>query len=242
MEFDGSDLIRRSGQDGRVSEAKHPMTLHCQQCNTVLGDSKSVCGEISCLDSVMCLSKFTSALDTGTWCRCIHLVWTIALWKCTFQDNTLRNKCYIALASHLHICKKVLIPNYCPLLVNASEVTYDVVVGDVLEPKLKGGMANWWANSSTILMDFFSSCSNSCVLPLEVMHFMDKKSFYLPPNVGNVSPNTSLFSPTASVTVWSAAAATRQWALLFTQLRHVWPQPAPSSSSTKQTSAGELQT
>ncbi|XP_075879257.1 protein Mis18-beta [Nelusetta ayraudi] len=57
MEFDGSDLIRSSGQETKLSEAKcrHPMTLHCQQCNTVLGDSQGVCGEITCLDSIMCL-------------------------------------------------------------------------------------------------------------------------------------------------------------------------------------------
>lgn len=64
MEFDGSDLVRRTGQETRVTEAKHPMTLHCQQCNTVLGDSQGVCGEISCLDSIMCLSKFILGITT----------------------------------------------------------------------------------------------------------------------------------------------------------------------------------
>lgn len=74
MEFDGCDLIRSSGQETRVSEAKHPMTLHCQQCNTVLGDSHGVCGEISCLDSIMCLSKFISRITTASFFSNIDLV------------------------------------------------------------------------------------------------------------------------------------------------------------------------
>lgn len=48
------------------AESSHPMTLHCLQCNTVLGDSLAVCGEIQCLDSVMCLSKFRSLLTTDS--------------------------------------------------------------------------------------------------------------------------------------------------------------------------------
>lgn len=68
MEFDGSVLIQSPSDKKLPSEAEssHPMTLHCQQCNTVLGDSLAVCGEIQCLDSVMCLSKFSSVLITGS--------------------------------------------------------------------------------------------------------------------------------------------------------------------------------
>lgn len=40
------------------------MTLHCQQCNAVLGDSHGVCGEIRCLESVMCL-KVTDDVVVG---------------------------------------------------------------------------------------------------------------------------------------------------------------------------------
>ncbi|XP_030247866.1 protein Mis18-beta [Sparus aurata] len=58
MEFDGSILTKCTG-DEKVAEKAEPklqqMTLHCQQCNTVLGDSHGVCGEIKCMDSIMCL-------------------------------------------------------------------------------------------------------------------------------------------------------------------------------------------
>lgn len=100
MEFDGSNLIRISDQQTRVSEAKHPMTLHCQQCNTVLGDSQSVCGEISCLDSIMCLSKFISRITTASLfrnslnraatrkCKSSHERCA----ACKFHDSAFRNK------------------------------------------------------------------------------------------------------------------------------------------------------
>ncbi|KAM8737529.1 protein Mis18-beta [Acanthopagrus schlegelii] len=58
MEFDGSILTKCTG-DGKLAEEREhtqqQMTLHCQQCNTVLGDSHGVCGEIKCMDSIMCL-------------------------------------------------------------------------------------------------------------------------------------------------------------------------------------------
>ena len=64
MEFEDSILIQRMDDvkksDG--AERRHLMTLHCQQCNTVLADSLHACGEIKCMDSIMCMSKFTSVL------------------------------------------------------------------------------------------------------------------------------------------------------------------------------------
>ncbi|XP_035529410.1 protein Mis18-beta [Morone saxatilis] len=57
MEFDGSLLIQCTADEKLVSEAEHQqlMTLHCQQCNAVLGDSLGVCGEVKCMDSIMCI-------------------------------------------------------------------------------------------------------------------------------------------------------------------------------------------
>lgn len=63
MEYDANILIRREDDVNESVESesdKLQMTLHCAQCNRVLGDSLSVCGEIKWMDSVMCLSKFTS--------------------------------------------------------------------------------------------------------------------------------------------------------------------------------------
>ncbi|XP_068195194.1 protein Mis18-beta [Antennarius striatus] len=64
MEFDGSVLIRCTDATkmskfvfGPHKGAKHKlrMTLHCQKCYVVLGDSFDICGEIKYMDSIMCL-------------------------------------------------------------------------------------------------------------------------------------------------------------------------------------------
>lgn len=60
MEFDGTVLTHSISniEPGNVGEtAQSPMTLHCQHCNTVLGDSVGICGEFQYLDSIICLSK-----------------------------------------------------------------------------------------------------------------------------------------------------------------------------------------
>uniref|UniRef100_A0A4W6FCP1 Protein yippee-like n=1 Tax=Lates calcarifer TaxID=8187 RepID=A0A4W6FCP1_LATCA len=59
------------------AEYGQPMTLHCAQCNTVLGDSVGVCGEIQSMDAIMCLSKvlfihcscFTFSIYSSLKCR-----------------------------------------------------------------------------------------------------------------------------------------------------------------------------
>ncbi|XP_029316383.1 protein Mis18-beta [Cottoperca gobio] len=55
MEFDDSLLIQRSGAAAPEAEDTQRVTLHCQQCHTVLGDSLGVCGEIQCMDSIVCI-------------------------------------------------------------------------------------------------------------------------------------------------------------------------------------------
>lgn len=60
MEFDGSVLTHSVSniEPGSVEEMTNsPMTLHCQHCNIVLGDSVGICGHFQYLDSVVCLSK-----------------------------------------------------------------------------------------------------------------------------------------------------------------------------------------
>ncbi|XP_028251586.1 protein Mis18-beta [Parambassis ranga] len=55
MEFNRCILVKRSTDLNavKVAEQRQQMTLHCRQCNTILGDSCGICGEI--MDSVMCL-------------------------------------------------------------------------------------------------------------------------------------------------------------------------------------------
>ncbi|AWP16101.1 putative protein Mis18-beta-like [Scophthalmus maximus] len=68
MEYDESVLTQRVDDvDQRVCEAGrggHRMTFHCARCNTILGDSFGVCGEMKSLDSIMCL-RVTSDVVIG---------------------------------------------------------------------------------------------------------------------------------------------------------------------------------
>uniref|UniRef100_A0A8C2YZX7 Mis18 domain-containing protein n=1 Tax=Cyclopterus lumpus TaxID=8103 RepID=A0A8C2YZX7_CYCLU len=61
MEFDESLLIQRAHALKMAREAEHKqrMTLHCEQCNTVLGDSLGICGELKGMDCIVCISKCT---------------------------------------------------------------------------------------------------------------------------------------------------------------------------------------
>lgn len=60
MEFDDSLLVERIDDLETITtlEPEHLMTFHCVQCNTVLADSLGVCGELKCIDSVMCMRRF----------------------------------------------------------------------------------------------------------------------------------------------------------------------------------------
>ncbi|XP_077394769.1 protein Mis18-beta [Festucalex cinctus] len=44
-------------------------TLHCKQCNTVLGDSLAVCGELTCLDSIICC-RVTNNVEVSSEMEC----------------------------------------------------------------------------------------------------------------------------------------------------------------------------
>ncbi|XP_071751613.1 protein Mis18-beta [Centroberyx gerrardi] len=56
MEYDGSFLMQFTNDIKRVIEVerKTRATFHCEQCNTVLGDSLGVCGELRSMDSILC--------------------------------------------------------------------------------------------------------------------------------------------------------------------------------------------
>nr|XP_033498285.1 protein Mis18-beta [Epinephelus lanceolatus] len=70
MEFDDSLLLNRTHGEKLEAEHRQRMTLHCQQCNTVLGDSLGVCGEVKFMDSIVCLRVtddvvISDSMDTG---------------------------------------------------------------------------------------------------------------------------------------------------------------------------------
>uniref|UniRef100_A0AAQ4NWE3 Protein yippee-like n=1 Tax=Gasterosteus aculeatus aculeatus TaxID=481459 RepID=A0AAQ4NWE3_GASAC len=57
------------------------MTLHCQQCSAVWGDSFSICGEVRSMDSIVCLSEFISLLGCRGW-NCTSCLTIYSALKC----------------------------------------------------------------------------------------------------------------------------------------------------------------
>lgn len=89
--------------------------LQCMTCNTVLGDSLGICGEVQSLQSIICLSKwvweyFWKHADSKL-CRC----------GCSHEKGT----------KHVHDRS----------IWNFAEVTEDVRVNKKLEMSLKGHLA-----------------------------------------------------------------------------------------------------
>ncbi|XP_053192237.1 protein Mis18-beta [Scomber japonicus] len=82
MEFNESLISERGDTDVKLTimDECRPMTLHCEQCKTVLGDSLSICGEVKCLDSIMCrrvtndvvLSDELESGHKGEMAKCIY--------------------------------------------------------------------------------------------------------------------------------------------------------------------------
>ncbi|XP_069567662.1 protein Mis18-beta [Brachyistius frenatus] len=54
MEFNESTLMNRTDDVKPAAARGQHVTLHCQECNTVLADSFVICGEVRSLDSIMC--------------------------------------------------------------------------------------------------------------------------------------------------------------------------------------------
>ncbi|XP_037550577.1 protein Mis18-beta [Nematolebias whitei] len=66
MEFEESFVIKRIDKMNisAAAERMQMMTVHCLQCNTVMADSLGVCGEVKCMDSLLCL-KVTADVVIG---------------------------------------------------------------------------------------------------------------------------------------------------------------------------------
>ncbi|XP_038158684.1 protein Mis18-beta [Cyprinodon tularosa] len=82
MEFDESFIVERF-DDLSISGAAEQgqlMTFHCLQCNTILADSLTVCGEIKSIDSIMCIrvtndvvvSEALESVNKGVMTNCIY--------------------------------------------------------------------------------------------------------------------------------------------------------------------------
>lgn len=77
MEFNASVLAQCSDHE---ETDKRWMTLHCLQCNILLGDGLSICGEIKTMDCIMCLKVTNDVVvsdkmelgHTGDMAHCIY--------------------------------------------------------------------------------------------------------------------------------------------------------------------------
>ncbi|XP_034531291.1 protein Mis18-beta [Notolabrus celidotus] len=141
MEFDGSLLLESDRDVKLVTELdiKQRMTLHCQHCNTVLGDSLGVCGELKCMDSIMCLkvtddvvmSDSKESGHRGEMANCIY-----SSLKCRGCRSAV-GKVIHASPSHLAAMRSIFLLHKsnisCYILssssmVKASELTFEVKV------------------------------------------------------------------------------------------------------------------
>ncbi|KAM9355706.1 protein Mis18-beta [Pholidichthys leucotaenia] len=83
MEFEQSVLVKREDVAKLLSSEtvyKQQMTLHCQQCKSILADSRGVSGELKSLESIMCtkvtdgviVSKMMTSGNKGEMSNCIY--------------------------------------------------------------------------------------------------------------------------------------------------------------------------
>ncbi|XP_029981767.1 protein Mis18-beta [Sphaeramia orbicularis] len=137
MEFNDSMLMRREAEVNLSTESdKQWMTLHCGQCNTVVGDGLSICGELTPMDSIMCLKvtndvavsdemevhkgDMAQCIYSPLMCRCCHstvgkvihsLPARLAVSRSVFLLNKANISCYILNSSSM---------------VKASTLTFDL--------------------------------------------------------------------------------------------------------------------
>ncbi|XP_061700108.1 protein Mis18-beta [Syngnathoides biaculeatus] len=127
MEFNETFLIERDGDGPELlDQDQEPVrlaTLHCKECNAVLTDSLSVCGEFTRLDSVMCL-KVTSDVVVSREMECGEKV----LANCIFSGLTC-GQCRCALGKVLHAAPPHLDAARSLFLLHKAHVTCYVLGG-----------------------------------------------------------------------------------------------------------------
>ncbi|XP_031165767.1 protein Mis18-beta [Sander lucioperca] len=139
MEFDESLLIQRTNAAKLGTEAEHKqrMTLHCQQCNTVLGDSLGVCGEITCVDAIVCIRVtddvvISDAMESGhkdAMANCIYSSLTCRGCRCAVGKVIHSAPSRLATVRSMFLLYKANISCYildCCSMVKASTLTFDV--------------------------------------------------------------------------------------------------------------------
>ncbi|XP_041827459.1 protein Mis18-beta [Melanotaenia boesemani] len=136
MEFEKSILLRRI-DDLKMTAAAGHLTLHCQQCNTVLADSFGICGELKCMESVMC-QKVTNDVvvgdkvvsgHTGRLANCIYSHLKCRSCHCVLGKVIYSAPSYLASVRSIFLLHKANISCYilnsCSM-VKASTFTFDL--------------------------------------------------------------------------------------------------------------------
>ncbi|XP_078134234.1 protein Mis18-beta [Sander vitreus] len=139
MEFDESLLIQRTNAAKLGTEAEHKqrMTLHCQQCNTVLGDSLGVCGEITCMDAIVCIRVtddvvISDAMESGpkdAMANCIYSSLICRGCRCAVGKVIHSAPSRLATVRSMFLLYKANISCYildCCSMVKAATLTFDV--------------------------------------------------------------------------------------------------------------------
>ncbi|TDG99144.1 hypothetical protein EPR50_G00208120 [Perca flavescens] len=139
MEFDESLLIQRTNAAKLATgeEHKQRMTLHCQQCNTVLGDSLGVCGEITCMDAIVCIRVtddvvISDAMESGrkdAMANCIYSSLICRGCRCAVGRIVHSAPSRLATVRSMFLLYKANISCYilnCCSMVKASTLTFDL--------------------------------------------------------------------------------------------------------------------
>ncbi|XP_042244003.1 protein Mis18-beta [Thunnus maccoyii] len=139
MEFNDSLLSQRSTDIKLATEVEHRqwLTLHCEQCKTVLGDSLGVCGEVRCMDSIMCirvtddvvLSDEMESGHKGEMANCIYSSLKCRGCRCAVGKVIHSAPSRLAMIRSIYLLHKANISCYILdsyTMVKASTLTFDL--------------------------------------------------------------------------------------------------------------------
>ncbi|XP_051942511.1 protein Mis18-beta [Hippocampus zosterae] len=137
MEFNKTILTERDDGDAKLLEPGRWATFHCRQCNTVLGDSLSVCGELKCLDSIiLCgvtdnveVSSEMECGNKGELANCIFSSLMCSECGCTVGKVVHAAPQHLAAARSLFLLQKMLVACYvldtCSMM-KASALSFEM--------------------------------------------------------------------------------------------------------------------
>ncbi|XP_068435754.1 protein Mis18-beta [Clinocottus analis] len=139
MKFDENLIIQRAHALKMAREAEHKqrMTLHCQQCNAVLGDSFGICGELKCMDSIVCIRVtndvvISDSMETGhkgEMANCIYSSLKCRGCRCAVGKVIHSAPSRLAAVRSMFLLHKANISCYiltCSSMVTSSSLSFDL--------------------------------------------------------------------------------------------------------------------